>query len=262
MEIATQLVVQALFFLYQLFGNNLGWSIIFFTLILRAILLPLTIPSLRAADRMKKIQPEISKLKQKHKGDKKSMQVAQMELYKKYNVNPLAGCLPQLVQLGILIVLYRILIDFLNHTEFNGTTIDPTFLWLNLSQPDPYYILAIAAAVSQLFLSFMIAPGAEKRDIVPNKSKKKKVQEENKKEEDFSEMAASMQQQMLYIMPLMTGILAARFPSGLALYWVMTTLFSIGQQYYVSGWGGVVIYYQRIRAKFGAANSGQPTTRN
>ncbi len=249
MEIATQIVGQALFFLYQLFGDSLGWSIIFFTLILRSLLLPLTIPSLRAADRMKKIQPELNKLKKKHEGDNKRIQAAQMELYKKYNVNPLAGCLPQLVQLGILIVLYRILIDFLNHTEFNGATIDPTFLWLNLSQPDPYYILAVVAAASQLFLSFMIAPGAEKRDIVPNKSKKKKVQEENKKEEDFSEMAASMQQQMLYIMPLMTGVLAARFPSGLALYWVMTTLFSIGQQYYISGWGGLVMYYQRLKIK-------------
>jgi len=74
MEIATQIVGQALFFLYQLFGDSLGWSIIFFTLILRSLLLPLTIPSLRAADRMKKIQPELNKLKKKHKGDNKRIQ--------------------------------------------------------------------------------------------------------------------------------------------------------------------------------------------
>lgn len=245
----TQYIGLTLLYLYQIFGDNLGLAIIAFTIVLRTLLLPLTIPSLRAANRMKQVQPELTKIKKKHKGDNKKIQEEQMKLYKKYNVNPLAGCLPQLIQLGILIVLYRVLIFLLNNPVVNNVTIDTTFLWMDLSMPDPTYVLAIVAAGSQLVLSFMIAPGAEKRDLVPNKSKKKKVQKENKKEEDFSEMAASMQQQMLFIMPLMTGILAARFPSGLALYWVVTTVFSIGQQYYVSGWGGLVIYYGRLREK-------------
>ena len=68
----------------------------------------------------------------------------------------------------------------------------------------------------------------------------------NKKEENTAEMAATMQQQMLFIMPIMTGILALRFPAGLSLYWVAATVFSIAQQYFVSGWGGVTTYYHRF----------------
>ncbi len=118
--------------------------------------------------------------------------------------------------------------------------------WIDLRNPDPYYVVAFLAGVSQLFFSFMIAPGAEKEDLISNSSKKKQVQEENKKEEDMAEMAASMQQQMLFIMPVMTGVLATQFPAGLGLYWIVSTVFSIVQQYYVSGWGGLVVYTTRV----------------
>lgn len=246
MQLFTDFLISILTTLHQLTGS-LGADIILFTIIIRAALLPLTLPSLKAGHKLKELQPEIKKLQQKHKDDKKAMQLAQVELYKKYNVNPLAGCLPQLVQIGILILLYRVLINFLGNPEINGVVISSKFGWLDLSKPDPLYILPIFAAVSQLFMSLMIAPGAEKRDIVPNKSKKKDVREANKKEEDVAEMAQSMQQQMIFLMPIMTGIIALRFPSGLALYWIMTTLFSIGQQYYVSGWGGITTYSTRLK---------------
>ena len=120
------------------------------------------------------------------------------------------------------------------------------FFWFNLSQPDSTYILPILAGVTQLILSLMVSPGGEVRDIVPNKSKSKKVQKLNKKEENTADMAATMQQQMIFIMPVMMGVLASRFPSGLALYWVISTVFSIGQQYFVSGLGGLKIYYNRF----------------
>ncbi|MBP7843098.1 membrane protein insertase YidC, partial [Candidatus Woesebacteria bacterium] len=165
-----------------------------------------------------------------------------LELYKKYNVNPLSGCLPQLLQLGVLIVLYQTLIGFINT---NGGVIDMHFLWLNLSVPDSKYILPVLAMVTQLVLSLMIAPGAEVKDVVPNSSKTKKIQKLNEKEEDTADMAKSMQQQMMIMMPIMTGFIALKFPSGLALYWVATTLFSIGQQWYISGPGGLVTYSQR-----------------
>jgi len=246
MQLFTDFLISILTALHQ-FTGSLGIDIILFTIIIRTALLPLTLPSLKAGHKLKELQPEIKKLQQKHKGDKKAMQLAQVELYKKYNVNPLAGCLPQLVQIGILILLYRVLINFLGNPEINGAVINSKFGWFDLSKPDPLYILPVFAAVSQLFMSLMIAPGAEKRDIVPNKSKKKTVQEANKKEEDVAEMAQSMQQQMIFLMPIMTGVIALRFPSGLALYWIMTTLFSIGQQYYVSGWGGITTYSARLK---------------
>lgn len=241
---ATQLISQMLVELMTLTGS-LGYSIILFTLIIRSILLPLTIPSIKAQGKIRDLKPELDKLKNKHGDDKKALQLAQMELYQKYNINPLSGCLPQIVQIAILIFLYHVLISFLGTTEFNGVALQTQFFWLNLSQPDKYYVLPVLAGVTQFILSLMIAPGAEVRDVVPNKSKKKAIQEANKKEEDMAEMAASMQQQMIFIMPVMTGFIAIQFPSGLALYWVITTLFSIGQQYFLSGPGGLVSYWQR-----------------
>lgn len=245
MNFVSEFISDILLLLYQASGN-LGLAVIIFTILIRTLLWPLTHSSLKASHKIRELQPELSKLKKKHGKDAAALQAAQMEMYKKYNVNPLAGCLPQLLQLAVLIVLYHILVKFLAQTEINGIAIQPDFLWLNLTTPDPLFILPVLAAVTQLVLSMMIAPGAEKPDVVPNKSKKKAVIEANKKEEDLAEMAASMQQQMLYIMPIMTGFIATRFPSGLALYWVATTVFSIGQQWYVSGPGGLKTYAERI----------------
>lgn len=248
LDSVTQIITQVLLFLYQ-FSGNLGLAILLFTILIRSALFPVTLSSLRATNKMKELQPELSKLKKKHGKDAVALQKAQSEMYKKYNINPLAGCLPQLLQLGVLLILYHVLVSFLKQTEINGISINPSFLWLNLTQPDFLYVMPILAALTQLILSFMIAPGAEKADVVPNNSRKKDIIEANKKEEDMAEMAASMQQQMLYIMPIMTGVLALKFPSGLALYWVATTLFSIGQQWYVSGPGGLKTYYQRLMLK-------------
>jgi len=232
--------------IYGLIGD-LGITIIVLTLLIRFILLPITHSSMKDAQKIKELQPEVEKLKIKHKGDSQALQAAQVELYKKYNVNPFAGCLPQIVQLVVLIFLYQTLVEFLAQSEVHGVQINPNFLWLNLGKPDPLYIIPFFAFLTQMFLSLMIVPGGEVRDVVPNNSKKKKLKEENKKEENMAEMAATMQKQMLFIMPVMTGVIALQFPSGLGVYWVVTTLFSIGQQYYLSGWGGVVSYSQRAR---------------
>lgn len=237
-------LTQSLVYLTDVTGS-LAAAVVLFTLIARTILLPLTIPSLKATKKMRDVQPELKKLKEKHGSDKQALQKAQMELYKKYNINPLSGCLPQLVQLGLFIAMYHALIEFLKLPDVTSGTVNVMLGWVDMRVADPYYIIPLLAGVSQLFFSFMIAPGAEKRDIVPNKSNKKVVQEANKKEEDMAEMAASMQQQMLFIMPVMTGVLATQFPAGLGLYWIVSTVYSIVQQYYVSGWGGLVVYTTR-----------------
>jgi YidC/Oxa1 family membrane protein insertase len=246
MNFLIQQFTQLLVFLNELFGS-LGWSIVAFTALIRLVLLPLTLSSIKAQKKLKDLQPELKKITKLHKNNKPELQKAQLELYQKYNINPLAGCLPQLAQIFVLIVLYRALLTFLENGTSNGANLQ--FYWLNLSQPDATYILPVLAGVTQLALSLMIAPGAEIPDVVSNKNRNKKVQQANKKEEDTAEMAATMQQQMLFIMPLMTGFLAARFPSGLALYWVVATIFSVAQQHYVSGWGGLTSYYQRFLLK-------------
>ena len=244
MEFITSFFIQALALLSDITGS-LGLAILVFTFLIRSIMLPISLPTLRASKKMQDLQPELKKLKKLHGKDKKALQEAQLELYKKYNINPLAGCIPQLLQLAVLIFLYQSLLSFLNGS---GAGVNTQFLWFNLTQKDTSYVLPVLAGVTQMILSIMIAPGAEKDDIVPNDSKKADVKKENEKEEDMAEMAQSMQQQMLFIMPVMTGFFALSFPSGLALYWVATTVFSIGQQYAVSGFGGFRTYGKRALA--------------
>lgn len=245
MQFFTDQFFTVLMFLYQTTGN-LGVAIIVLTVVIRLILVPLSLPSLKAREALQKLQPELKKLKNKHGADKKAFQQAQLALYQKYNVNPLAGCIPQLVQIGLLIFLYHAFVGSLSRTEINGIAIDPSFLWLNLTQPDKLFVLPIIAGISQLILSVMIAPGGEVRDIVPNKAKNKKIKEENKKEEDVADMAASMQKQMILFMPIITVFTAMNFPSGLALYWTVATIFSLVQQYFISGLGGIKTYSERL----------------
>lgn len=231
--------------------NNLGWAIILFTILVRTALLPLSFKSMSAQKKMKELQPKIKELEKNHNGNKESLQKAKLELFQKYNVNPLAGCLPQLVQIGLFIVLYQVLVTFLKQTTINGLTINQSFYWLeNLNSPDQWFILPVLAGLTQLILSVMILPGGEVADVVPNTSKSAKVKAANKKEENVADMAESMQKQMLFIMPVMTVVIALKFPSGLALYWTATTIFSIIQQYFLSGWGGLTLYYKRARLLF------------
>lgn len=226
-------ITQVLIFLYGITGQNLGLAILLLTLAIRSILVPITIPSLKSAKKMQELKPKLDKLKEKFKGDKKKLQLAQLDLYKQEGINPAAGCLPQIAQLVVLIALYQVFIQFINGSEINGQPLNLSFLWLNLGKPDPFYILPILAGLTQLVLSLMMMSGLESHVKAP------KVKDEKKKEEDSLEMAQSMQQQMLFIMPAMTTLIALKFPSGLALYWVATTVFSLVQQYIISGPGGL-----------------------
>lgn len=246
MEFFIQQSVHLLVLLSETLGS-LGWGIVAFTFLMKTVLFPLTVSSIKTQKKLQDLQPELKKLSVKHGNDKKALQQAQIELYQRYNANPLAGCIPQLLQFFVLIVLYQALLKFIDGGVSNGMNLQ--FFWMNLGTPDKTYVLPLLAGLTQLVLSLMIAPGAEVRDVVPNSSKKKQIQEANKKEENMADMAATMQQQMLFIMPVMMGVLALNFPSGLVLYWVLTTVFSIGQQYLVSGWGGLQTYYQRLVQK-------------
>ncbi len=226
------IIYQALIFFYNLFGGNLGLPIIAITLITKFILIPLVLPSMKSAKKMQDLKPALDKLKAKHK-DKKELQLAQMALYKEQGINPAAGCLPQIVQIIILISLYQVFIDFIKQPSIGGLPVNPHFLFLNLTQPDKTYIMPVLAGLTQLIFSFMMLSGAESH--VQNPKKK----DDKQKEENNLEMAQSMQQQMLYMMPLMTVVISLNFQSGLILYWVVSTVFSIAQQYYFSGLGGL-----------------------
>lgn len=211
--------------------SSLGLAIIVFTILLRLLLYPLTLTSLRAARKMQLLQPEIAALQKKYKKDPKALQQAQLALYKEKNINPLAGCLPQILQIGLLILLYQAFLHFFIVIDSGEIVISTTFLWMDLSKPDPLHILPILAGATQFVLSKLMMSQQPVKSV--EKSKKSKKQQE----EDapgITEMAQSMQKQMMYILPIMSGVISLTLPSGLVLYWVVSTMMSIFQQIYAN----------------------------
>ena len=221
-------ILQIILWLNNFLGN-LGFSIIAFTFVFRSLILIFTYKSLKSMKKIQAMSGEVKELQQKHKNDPQALQLAQLELYKKYNVNPLSGCLPQILQIVMLIIIYQVLLKLIGLDNLENIN----FFWLDLTQPDSKYIIPVLAVITQLFLSLMTLPGGETRDVVPNQSKKKAIQELNEKENNTAGMAATMQKQMLFMLPLMTGFIAIKLPSGLGLYWVASTLFSIFQQFFI-----------------------------
>ena len=249
MEQITTVILRFLLYLYQFSGGNFGFAIILFTLILRGILAPLSIPTMKTQKKMQELKPHLDKLKTLHGNDKAKLQQEQLRLYKEHNINPLAGCLPFILQFAALILLYQGLNSFLNTPQVNGVTINTMFFGIDLAKEDHTYILPILAGITQLILSVMILPGVESHDLIPDNAKSKKLKKENKKEENVQDMAESIQKQMVFMIPLMTAFAALKFPAGLAVYWVASTVVSIGQQWVVSGPGGLKMYWNKIGSK-------------
>lgn len=236
-------IVNILIFLYHGLGDSFGLAIIALTLTLRGVTIPLTIPALKSQKKLQNLQPELAKLKKKHT-DKKQLQLAQLELYKQHGVNPGAGCLPQILQVVVLIALYQAFLKFINGDQIDGSAINMRFLWLDLSKPDPFYILPVLAGLSQLFYSFMLRPGTEHS----HSSTSPKSLKSRKQKEDEKDMAEEIQSQMTFMMPVMTVLISLKFPSGLALYWVVTTIFSVVQQWFITGPGGLLYYFAKLKS--------------
>ncbi len=240
--------VNVLIYLYNLFGHNLGWAIIALTGALRIILVPLTSTSLKSAQKMQGLAPELEKLKAQHKDDKQALAQAQLALYKQHGINPAAGCLPQLVQIVILIALFNAFnlilrtsgdsLSKLNQVLYQsqkfaaGSSINTSFLYFDLAKPDVLRlpslpipipgILVILSAITQFISAKMMMPAAKKARLAAEKTP-----------EGGDDMAAAMQTQMLYMFPLMTLVIGISFPSGLALYWFVFSLFSMIHQFYL-----------------------------
>jgi len=213
-----QPLTTTLLFFYNLLGGNLGLAIIALTVVLRILLAPLSLPALRSAKVQRKLKPKLDKLKKKYKDDRQKLAQAQMELFRQAGVNPLAGCLPQILQVFILIALYRVFIGFLTNGELNTQ-----FMVWDLSQRDPYLILPLLAAATQLFLSRMMLPAVSEEEAAAKATK-----------EQSDDLATAMQKQNLYLFPLLTLILGFQLPSGLMLYWFIASLIQFGQQWWVT----------------------------
>ncbi len=231
-----QPILQSLLWLHSVTGN-LGFAIILLTLVVRGILIPFTLPQLKSAKKMALLKPELDALKKKHGADPKVFQQKQLEFYKTHGVNPAAGCLPFIAQFIVLIALYQV---FMHTLGGNGMgEINTSFFLWDLKSKDHTYILPILAGILQLVTSMALLPAIE------NEPEKRPGNKEEK--QDVAEMAVGMQQQMVFMMPIMTVIFSLQFPSGLALYWVITTAFSLVQQLIVSGPGGLLVYAKKVR---------------
>jgi len=225
-----------------LLGGSYGLAIIAVTIVIRSALLPIILPTIKSQRKLLELKPEIDALKKKYGEKKEVFAKKQMELYQKHKVNPLGGCLPQLVQIGLFLVFYQVLIRALNG-DFSGTT---EFLWLNITEPDNTFILPVLAGITQFLLGIMLMPGADAQ-AESKLASQTTTKKDDEQAIDADSMAKTMQSQMIFVMPVITVFFALRFPSGLALYWVTSTLFSLVQQYYVSGLGGLKPYLQRLK---------------
>lgn len=253
-------LINGLIFLYNLTGN-LGVAIVLFTIVVRFVLTPLTLPSLRTAKKMRELSPHLERLKIRHKDDKTKLAQAQMDLYKQHGVNPASGCIPQIVQIVILIALFQAFYAVFTSggevvTKLNtflwpplklasDIVINTHFLFLDLTRPNVFTLpgfplplpglLLVASAIVQ-FLSSKI--------MLPEVSRQKG--EAGKTPGQMDDFATSMQESMLWIFPLTTLIIGYTFPSGVVLYWLVFSLFQLVQQYFVSGWGGLTPWVMRF----------------
>lgn len=202
-----------LFTFLHTFIPNYGWVIVIFSIIVKLILYPLTKSSMRSMQRMKKLQPMITEMKEKYKDDQQKQNVEMMKLYKEYGVNPAGGCLPMALQMPILFALFTI---FRSTIELRH---QPFMMWIDdLSAPDilvtlPFKLPVIGMSfVSGLALLMAITMFIQQKMTIND----------------------PRQKSMVYIMPLMFWFLFNSFPSGLNLYYFMFNILSIGQQYLIN----------------------------
>lgn len=180
-------------------GGNYGLSIIVVTILIRLLIFPLVMKQQKSTVAMQKLRPEMTALQEKYKGkkdqaDQQSMQKEMMELYRAHNINPVAGCLPVLIQMPIIMAFYY---------AIGRTTeiAEHSFLWFSLGQSDPYFILPVVAAIT----TFVQTRVTLTPDIQPQ------------------------MKMVMNIMPVFILIAGVTLPSALALYWVIGNLFGIGQ---------------------------------
>jgi len=200
-------------------SHSVGWAIIILTIIVRLVLLPSSMKATTNQKRMADLQPKIKELQAKYKNDKSAQSKALMAFYKENKINPLGSCLPLLIQFPILIILYYVFIHGLDTSRFDllyswaprPSTINTIFFGINLSNPERW-ILPVVAGGLQFVQSWRMRPLTKSQD---------------------SGMQNALQSQMTFLMPVITILIAGRLPAALPLYWIVTTLFAVVQQWFV-----------------------------
>ncbi|MCE1161042.1 MAG: membrane protein insertase YidC [Burkholderiales bacterium] len=182
------------------FIPNWGWAIVALTVIMKLAFFPLTAASYKSMAKMRQLAPKVKILQEQYADDKMKLNQETMALYRAEKVNPAGGCLPMLIQMPVFIALFYVLQAAV---EMRGA---PWVGWIqDLSLPDPYYILPVLMCLTMVFQTWL-----------------------NPKPAD------PMQEKMMWIMPFMFAFTFFFFPSGLVLYWVVSNIFSIAQQWVVT----------------------------
>jgi YidC/Oxa1 family membrane protein insertase len=240
--------------LHPVVPGAIGIAIVVLTLAVRAVLIPLFRRQLVSQRRMQLLQPEFAEIRRRYKGDGMKQRVAQQELMRERGVNPVSGCLPLLLQLPLLFIIYSVIQNGV--TNFNPTamltiggtqlvplqcpttppppnvidpcidTIVPWLFNLDISRPETTLqilgfglsLLAVASALMQLVQSRMMLPPPDPANDDPN---------------------IRVQRQMMLFLPLISVLYGGILPAGLFIYWIVATLFTIVQQYLIVGWGGM-----------------------
>lgn len=182
------------------FAGSYGLAILLITIIVRTAILPLTIKQYRSSKAMQALQPQIAEMKKKYKDDPKKQQEETMKLFQANQVNPMAGCLPLIIQMPVFIALY-------NAIYMNPEVRTHAFLWLQLGEKDPYYILPVIAAATTFIQSKMMQK--QQTQTMPG-------------------MGA-----MLAIFPVLIFVMAINFPAALPLYWIYSNIYTIVQNYFL-----------------------------
>lgn len=237
-------ILNVLMLLYYIVGD-FALAIILLTIVIRLIMFPLTLKQLKSTKAMQQIQPLIADVKKQYPKDQRAQLEATQAIYKEYGINPAAGCLPLLVQLPVLYGLYFALrsvvsggtvksindliypflpklpagVSIASLTDFRWFTFINPAWHIPLSMADPTHILPILAALATFVQLRMSQP----RNVASGPSN----------------AMANQMKIMQYIMPFFTLFIAWGFPAGLALYWTTSSIFSMVQQYFVTGWGSL-----------------------
>ena len=179
---------------------NYGVAIIVMTVFIKMLLYPLTVKQIRSMKAMSELQPKMKALQETYKDDTVKLQSEISNLYKVSGVNPLSGCLPLVVQMPILIAIFYAIRDY----QYAGST---TFLWLaSLADPDPTYVLPVISAATTFVQSLQTMP----------------------------DTSSAQNKMMLYFMPVFIGYISLQFSAGLVLYWIVTNLVQILQQWWMA----------------------------
>lgn len=206
------------------FNGAYGLAILVMVLIVRTLILPLTLKQVKSSKAMQAIQPQLAKLKEQYKDNPQQQQAETMKLFQEHKVNPMAGCFPMLIQMPVFIALY-------NSIYNNSAIRDHSFLWLQLGEPDKWFILPVIAALTTFIQTKMMS------NVNPNG------------------MQGPMKF-MMFIYPVLIFFMAYQFPAALPLYWIYSNLYTIVQNFLIYRKKDPVLAINNAAAVTSGSNNG------